>query len=164
MRAPRPCVPGSLVVMCMVVYSVWYVIVVHLSGAEEEVSVGNLRPSVSREGLYIVAVPRSQNPPPPHKRIHAERARAPPRARILPRPEHPTAEDPRDKHPHPPTCCARQQISREPTMEPSKALSRVTIVPSHPPAKHPDHVSSWDVLILLLCCICFYDWIGKVNK
>ncbi|KAH3689928.1 hypothetical protein DPMN_191173 [Dreissena polymorpha] len=64
----------------MVVYSVWYVIVVHLSGAEEEVSVGNLRSSVSREGLYIVAVPRSQNPPPPHKRIHAERARAPPLA------------------------------------------------------------------------------------
>ncbi|KAH3843343.1 hypothetical protein DPMN_116858 [Dreissena polymorpha] len=64
MRAPRPCVPGSLVVMCMVVYSVWYVIVVHLSGAEEEVSVSNLRSSVSREGLYIVAVPRSQNPPP----------------------------------------------------------------------------------------------------
>ncbi|KAH3897680.1 hypothetical protein DPMN_021874 [Dreissena polymorpha] len=64
--------------LCMVVYSVWYVIVVHLSGAEEEVSVGNLRSSVSREGLYIVAVPRSQNPPPPHKRTHAERARAPP--------------------------------------------------------------------------------------
>jgi len=64
MRAPRPCVPGSLVVMCMVVYSVWNVIVVHLSGAEEEVSVSNLRSSVSREGLYIVAVPRSQNPPP----------------------------------------------------------------------------------------------------
>ncbi|KAH3771752.1 hypothetical protein DPMN_173079 [Dreissena polymorpha] len=54
----------TLVVMCMVVYSVWYVIVVHLSGAEEEVSVSNLRSSVSREGLYIVAVPRSQNPPP----------------------------------------------------------------------------------------------------
>ncbi|KAH3810166.1 hypothetical protein DPMN_138554 [Dreissena polymorpha] len=147
--------------LCMVVYSVWYVIVVHLSGAEEEVSVGNLRSSVSREGLYIVAVPRSQNPPPPHKRTHAERARAPPpRARIRPRPEHPTAEDPRDKHPHPPTCCARQQISREPTMEPFKALPRVTIVPSHPPAKHPDHISSWDVLILLLCCICYYSWIG----
>ncbi|KAH3815831.1 hypothetical protein DPMN_144364 [Dreissena polymorpha] len=64
--------------LCMVVYSVWYVIIVHLSGAEEEVSVGNLRSSVSREGLYIVAVPRSQNPPPPHKRTHAERARAPP--------------------------------------------------------------------------------------
>ncbi|KAH3884199.1 hypothetical protein DPMN_008174 [Dreissena polymorpha] len=64
--------------LCMVVYSVWYVIVVHLSGAEEEVSVGNLRSSVSREGLYIVAVPRSQNPPPPHKRTHAERARAHP--------------------------------------------------------------------------------------
>ncbi|KAH3689231.1 hypothetical protein DPMN_192200 [Dreissena polymorpha] len=62
----------------MVVYSVWYVIVVHLSGTEEEVSVGNLRSSVSRDGLYIVAVPRSQNPPPPHKRTHAERARAPP--------------------------------------------------------------------------------------
>ncbi len=156
---------GSLDVdLCMVVYSMWYVIVVHLSGAEEEMSVGYLRSSVSREGLYIVAVSRSQNPPPPHKRIHAERARAPPRARILPRPEHPTAEDPRDKHPHPPTRCARQQISREPTMEPSKALSRVTIVPSHPPAKHPDRVSSWDVLILLLCCICFYNLIGKVNK
>ncbi|KAH3790981.1 hypothetical protein DPMN_169190 [Dreissena polymorpha] len=153
--------------LCMVVYSVWYAIVVHLSGAEEEVSVGNLRPSVSREGLYIVAVPRSQNPPPPHKRIHAERARAPPpprRARIWPRPEHPTAGDPRDKHPHPPTRCARQQISQEPTMEPSKALPRVTIVLSHPPAKHPDHVSSWDVLILLLCCICYYNWICKVNK
>ncbi|KAH3703036.1 hypothetical protein DPMN_078064 [Dreissena polymorpha] len=122
--------------LCMVVYSVWYVIVVHLSGAEEE-----------------VVVPRSQNPPPPHKRIHDERARAPPRARILPRPEHPTAEDPRDKHPHPPTCCARQQISREPTMEPSKALSRATIVPSHPPAKHPDHVSSWDIMSCVLAFI-----------
>ncbi|KAH3854373.1 hypothetical protein DPMN_096914 [Dreissena polymorpha] len=42
----------------------WYVIVVHLSGAEEEVSVGYLRSSVSHEGLYIVAVPRSQNTPP----------------------------------------------------------------------------------------------------
>ncbi|KAH3814217.1 hypothetical protein DPMN_142711 [Dreissena polymorpha] len=41
-------------------------------------SVGYLRSSVSREGLYIVAVPRSQNTPPPHKRTHAERARAPP--------------------------------------------------------------------------------------
>ncbi|KAH3817307.1 hypothetical protein DPMN_118840 [Dreissena polymorpha] len=50
----------------------------------------------------------------------------------------------RDKHPHPPTRCARQQISQEPTMEPSKALPRVTIVLSHPTAKHPDHVSSWD--------------------
>ncbi|KAH3877892.1 hypothetical protein DPMN_001772 [Dreissena polymorpha] len=165
MRAPLPCVPGSLVVMCMVVYSVWYVIVVHLSGAEEEVSVSNLRSSVSHEGLYIVAVPRSQNPPPRTSApTPSELEPPPPRARILPRPEHPTAEDPRDKHPHPPTCCARQQISREPTMEPSKALSRVTIVPSHPPAKHPDRVSSWDVLILLLCCICFYNWIGKVNK
>ncbi|KAH3755604.1 hypothetical protein DPMN_190302 [Dreissena polymorpha] len=64
--------------LCMVVYSMWYVIVVHLSGAEEEVSVGYLRSSGSREGLYIVAVPRSQNTPPPHKRTHAERARAPP--------------------------------------------------------------------------------------
>ncbi|KAH3741855.1 hypothetical protein DPMN_048585 [Dreissena polymorpha] len=52
-------------------------------------SVGYLRSSVSREGLYIVA--------------------------------HPTAEDPRDKHPHPPSRCARQQISQEPTMEPPKA-------------------------------------------
>ncbi|KAH3795639.1 hypothetical protein DPMN_149194 [Dreissena polymorpha] len=56
----------------------WYFIVVYLSGAEEEVSVGHLRSSVSREGLYIVAVPRSQNTPPPHERTHAERARAPP--------------------------------------------------------------------------------------
>jgi len=72
---------GSLDVdLCMVVYSMWYVIVVHLSGAEEEMSVGYLRSSVSREGLYIVAVPRSQNTPPPHKRTHAERARAPPPA------------------------------------------------------------------------------------
>ncbi|KAH3896077.1 hypothetical protein DPMN_020250 [Dreissena polymorpha] len=129
MRAPRPCVPGSLVVMCMVVYSVWYVIVVHLSGAEEEVSVSNLRLSVSREGLYIVAVPRSQNPPPRTSAPTPSEPEPPLAPRILPRPEHPTAEDPRDKHPHPPTCCARQQISREPTMEPSKALSRVTIVP-----------------------------------
>ena len=77
----------------MVVYSVWYVIVVHLSGAEEEVSVGNLRSSVSREGLYIVAVPRSQNPPPrtsaptpsepepPPPRPHTAPARAPNRRR-----------------------------------------------------------------------------------
>ncbi|KAH3768685.1 hypothetical protein DPMN_169904 [Dreissena polymorpha] len=111
------------------------------------VSVSNLRSSVSREGLYIVAVPRSQNPPPRTSAptpSEPEPPPPPPRARILPRPEHPTAEDPRDKHPHPPTCCARQHISREPTMEPSKALSRVTIVPSHPPAKHPDRVSSWD--------------------
>ncbi|KAH3740348.1 hypothetical protein DPMN_047053 [Dreissena polymorpha] len=116
---------GSLDVdLCMVVYSMWYVIVVHLSGAEEEVSVGYLRSSVSREGLYIVAVPRSQNTPPPHKRTHAERARAPPRARIRPRPEHPTAEDPRDKHPHPPSRCARQQISQEPTMEPPQSPTR----------------------------------------
>ncbi|KAH3861139.1 hypothetical protein DPMN_024067 [Dreissena polymorpha] len=125
----------------------WYVIVVHLSGAEEEVSVSYLRSSVSREGLYIVAVPRSQNTPPPHERTHAERARAP-RACIRPRPEPPTAGDPRDKHPHPPSRCARQQISQEPTMEPPKAPPGVTIVLSHPPAKHSDHVSSWGVFIL----------------
>ncbi|KAH3858421.1 hypothetical protein DPMN_101045 [Dreissena polymorpha] len=128
----------------------WYVIVVHLSGAEEEVSVGYLRSSVSREGLYIVAVSRSQNTPPPHKRTHAERARAPPppRARKRPRPEPPPAEVPRDKHPHPPSRCARQQISQEPTIEPPKAPPGVTIVLSHPPVKHPAHVSSWDVFIL----------------
>ncbi|KAH3821241.1 hypothetical protein DPMN_123003 [Dreissena polymorpha] len=86
MRVPCPCVPGSLVVICVwLVYSVWYVIVVHLSGAEEEVSVGYLRSSVSREGLYIVAVPRSQNTTPPHMRTHAGRARAlPPRPQTAP--------------------------------------------------------------------------------
>ncbi|KAH3870530.1 hypothetical protein DPMN_033719 [Dreissena polymorpha] len=41
-------------------------------------SVGYLRSSVSREGLYIVAVPDRKNTPPPHKRTHAERAAEPP--------------------------------------------------------------------------------------
>ncbi|KAH3701292.1 hypothetical protein DPMN_076275 [Dreissena polymorpha] len=133
----------------MVVYSMWYVIVVHLSGAEQQVSVGYSRSSVSREGLFIVAVPRSQNPPPPHERTHAERARAPPPPRPhTARPEPPTAEAPRDNHPHPPSRRARQQISQEPTMETPKAPPEVTIVLSHPPAKHPDHVSSWAVFIL----------------
>ncbi|KAH3865646.1 hypothetical protein DPMN_028688 [Dreissena polymorpha] len=120
--------------LCMVVYSVWYVIVVQLSGAEEEVSVGYLRSSVShrRTRRPRISAPTPSEPEPP------------PRSRIRPRPEHPTAGDPRDKHPHPPTRCARQQISQEPTMEPPIALPRVTIVLSHPPAKHPDHVSSWD--------------------
>ncbi|KAH3789782.1 hypothetical protein DPMN_167970 [Dreissena polymorpha] len=110
----------------MVVYSVWYVIVVHLSGAEEEVSVGYSRSSVSREGLYFVAVLRSQNTPPPHERTHAERARAPPpppRPHTAPaRP--PTAEAPRDKHPHPPSRCR-------------SAKNR----PWSPPKPHPESLS-----------------------
>ncbi|KAH3865188.1 hypothetical protein DPMN_028227 [Dreissena polymorpha] len=107
--------------LCMVVYSVWYVIVVHLSGAEEEVSVDYLRSSFPdrRTRRPRTSAPTPSEPEPP-----------PPRSRIRPRPEHPTAGDPRDKHPHPPTRCARQQISQEPTMEPPKAL--------------PNHVSSWD--------------------
>ncbi|KAH3729228.1 hypothetical protein DPMN_055194 [Dreissena polymorpha] len=40
---------------------------------------GVLRPSVNRGRLYLISVPRAQqNTPPPHKRTHAERARAPP--------------------------------------------------------------------------------------
>ncbi|KAH3791117.1 hypothetical protein DPMN_144597 [Dreissena polymorpha] len=66
-------------------------------------SVGYLRSSVS--------LPRSQNTPPPHKRTHAERARAPPPAPHTAPALAPNAEDPRDKHPHPPSRCARQQIT-----------------------------------------------------
>ncbi|KAH3865735.1 hypothetical protein DPMN_028778 [Dreissena polymorpha] len=132
----------------MVVYSVWYVIVVHLSGAEEEVSVIYGRRSVVKGFILLQFPDRRTRRPRTSAPTPSEPEPPPPRSRIRPRPEHPTAGDPRDKHPHPPTRCARQQISQEPTMEPPKALPRVTIVLSHPPAKHPDHVSSWDVLIL----------------
>ncbi|KAH3712527.1 hypothetical protein DPMN_072278 [Dreissena polymorpha] len=90
----------------------------------------------------------------PHRRTRRPRTSAPtpsepePPPRIRPRPEPPTAEVPRDKHPHSHSRCARQQISQEPIMEPPKSPPGVTIVLSHPPAKHPDHVPSWDVFIL----------------
>ncbi|KAH3782811.1 hypothetical protein DPMN_160731 [Dreissena polymorpha] len=71
----------------MVMYSIWYVVVVHLSGAEVDEFVGCSRPSVSRGRQYLVPVLRAQGTPPPHERTHAERARtrqhkhtAPPRA------------------------------------------------------------------------------------
>ncbi|KAH3805351.1 hypothetical protein DPMN_133653 [Dreissena polymorpha] len=94
---------------------------------------GVLRPSVNRGRLFLISVPRAQKTPPPHKRTHAERARVPPRARIRPRPEPPAAGASRDKQPHPPSCCSRQQISQEPTKEFPKATPGVTIVLSHPP-------------------------------
>ncbi|KAH3893600.1 hypothetical protein DPMN_017748 [Dreissena polymorpha] len=124
---------GSCVVdMSMVMYSLCYVVAEPLSGAEEEEFVGCFTSVGQSWKAVSISVPRAQNTPPPHKRTHAERARAP-RARIRPRPEPPTAGAFRDKHPHPPSCCAQQQISQEPTKEFPKATPGVTIVLSHPP-------------------------------
>ncbi|KAH3861740.1 hypothetical protein DPMN_024674 [Dreissena polymorpha] len=124
------------------------VVVVYLSGAEEEF-VGCLCPSVSRGALYLVSVPREQSTPPPPHPSEPEPPPPTPCARILPRPEPPAAGASRDKHPHPPSCCARQQISQEPTKECHTTPPGATIVHSHPPAKHPDpashpdHASGW---------------------
>ncbi|KAH3888096.1 hypothetical protein DPMN_012121 [Dreissena polymorpha] len=89
---PVPCADGVVLIMWSVLYLVvyWYVIVVHLSGAEEEEFVGCLRTSVSRGRLYLVPVPRAQSKPPPLEHTHAERARPPP----PPRPHIAPAEPP----------------------------------------------------------------------
>ncbi|KAH3814157.1 hypothetical protein DPMN_142650 [Dreissena polymorpha] len=77
-------------------YSIWYVVVVHLSGAGVEEFVGGSRPSVSRARRYLVPVHRAQGTPPPHKRTHAGRARTRQHKHTV-RPEPPTACASRDK-------------------------------------------------------------------
>ncbi|KAH3811605.1 hypothetical protein DPMN_140016 [Dreissena polymorpha] len=133
MRAPRPCVPGSLVVIC-----VWLCIVcgmcllcICLERKRRCLSVIYGRRSVVKGCILLqfpdrrtrrprTSAPTPSEPEPPPPRPHTAPARAPNR-------------DPRDKHPHPPTRCARQQICQEPTMEPSYPKS-----PSFFPTRLPN--------------------------
>ncbi|KAH3850738.1 hypothetical protein DPMN_093211 [Dreissena polymorpha] len=94
----------------MVMHSLWYVIVVHLFGAEEEEFVCCLRLSVGRRRLYFISVPREQSTPPTYKRNHNERARAsPPRTPAY----GPAPRPPSRPHTAPPRAPNRWSLPRQ---------------------------------------------------
>ena len=128
-------------------YSLWYVICCVLVWRGRG-GICRLVMSVGQSWKSChVEAPRAQNPPPPHKSTHAERARPPPHPRTAPV----RAPSRRRLSSHAPSSTLLLRAttgSPWPIKEHHKIPSGVPIAHSHPPAKHPDPASSWAVFIL----------------